>query len=55
MKLDGQDVSEDEKEIARDAMGLFVGSFPAGSEPTTEQIADRGRLAIRAWRELLKK
>jgi hypothetical protein len=54
MTLDQKEVTEDEKEIAREAMGLFIGTFPAGTEPTVQQVADKGRLAIRAWRELTR-
>jgi hypothetical protein len=52
LQLDGKDVSEDERDVAKEAMAIFIGSFPAGQDPEPNQVADKGRLAIRAWREL---
>ena len=54
MKVDGQEVTDDEKECAKEAMAVFAASSPAGGEPDPKQVADKGRLAIRAWRELAK-
>lgn len=54
MQFEGEHVTDDEKEIAKEAMAIFVASYPAGSEPTKEQIVEKGKLAIRAWRLLFK-
>lgn len=54
MKIDGQDVTDDEKDLGKQVIAVFLGSFPAGGEPAPEQIADRARLAIRAWRLIEK-
>jgi len=52
VQLDGRDVTDDEKDIAKEAMAVFIGSSPSGSDPEPDQVADKGRLAIRAWRKL---
>lgn len=52
VKLDNQDISEDEKDIAKEAMAIFIGSYPAGTDPDVKQVVEKGKLAIRAWREL---
>jgi hypothetical protein len=54
MKVDGMEVTDDEKECAKEAMAVFAASAPAGSEPDPKQVAEKGKLAIRAWRELAK-
>jgi hypothetical protein len=54
MKVDGVEVTDDEKECAKEAMAVFAASAPAGSEPDPRQVAEKGKLAIRAWRELAK-
>ncbi len=54
MKLDNQDVTDDERDVAKEAMAIFIGSYPAGTDPDVKQVADKGRIAIRAWRELAR-
>ena len=53
-RFEGEDVSEDELDVAKEAMAVFVGGFPAGTNPEPADVAEKGRVAIRAMR-LLKK
>lgn len=50
MKVDGKHLDEDERDIAKQAMAIFAGSSPAGSEPDPQQVVEKGKLAVRAWR-----
>ena len=54
MKVDGKILDEDERDIAKQAMAIFAGSSGAGAEPEPAQVAEKGRLAVRAWRVLDK-
>jgi hypothetical protein len=51
MRVDGTILDDEEKEIAKDAMASFIGMHP---DPAIEDVAERGRLAVRAWRLLNK-
>jgi hypothetical protein len=52
MRVDSKEVTSEEMDVAKEAIAIFCGSFPAGTEPSPEQAAEKGRLAIRAWRKL---
>ena len=54
MKIDGEEVTDDEKDVAKQVVAVFLGAYTAGSEPDASQVADRARLAIRAWRLIEK-
>jgi hypothetical protein len=53
-RLDGIAISDEELDVAKDAMAIFIGSFPAGANPEPDQVAEKGRVAIRAMRALKK-
>lgn len=52
IKVDNEMLSDDDKDVAKQAIAAFVASFPIGSEPPPEDIAERGRMAVRAWRKI---
>jgi hypothetical protein len=52
VKLDMKEVSDDEKDLAKQAMAIFCGSYTAGNHPEPDQVAEVGKAAIRGWRKL---
>lgn len=46
-------MTDDEFELARQAIAEFAATFPNGSEPTVDQMAERAWLVVLAYRKLL--
>lgn len=54
MKIAGQEATEDEKDLAKQVIAVFLGTFPAGGEPDPSQVSERAEAAVKAWRLLEK-
>lgn len=54
MVVEGKEVTDDEKDVAKETIAIFVASNGMGFEPSPEQVAERGKIAILAWRLLSK-
>jgi len=54
MKIAGQEATDDEKDLAKQVIAVFLGTFAAGSEPDASQVAERAAFAVKAWRLLEK-
>lgn len=52
--IDNIEASQDELDIAKETMAIFLAGYGSNTEPTVEQVAARGKLAILSWRALIK-
>ena len=46
-------MTDDEREIARQAIAEFAATFPIRAEPTIAELSERAWLAVLAYRALL--
>lgn len=55
MVIEGKEATDDEKDLAKQTIAIYVASSGMGFEPTPQMIAERAKIAIQAWRLLEKK